>query len=86
MEPGRRYREAVSGESWVLELSDGRWRFQTVDQPCVLNVGGTQFVVEGRLIEAKFVLNAKGRVRHLSFAGRLADDPLPGTVWHPVGD
>jgi hypothetical protein len=81
-----RYRESVSGVIRVLELSNERLRFQADDQPRLLHVTGTQFAVEGRPIEAGFALTAQGGVRHLTFTGRLADDPLPGTVWHPVAE
>jgi hypothetical protein len=79
-----RYRDAVSGVSWGLEILDGRLAFSAGDRPHLIHVEGTRFVLEGRPLEAVFTLDARGCAECLRFSGPLRDDPLPGTEWHRV--
>lgn len=79
------YREPESGVSWELGISDGRLGFPSGDRPHLIHLEDTRFVLEGRPIEALFMLDAGGRAACLRFSGQLRDDPLLGTEWYRVG-
>ena len=71
--------------SWELGISDGRLGFPSGDRPHLIHLEDTRFVLEGRPIEALFMLDAGGRAACLRFSGQLRDDPLLGTEWYRVG-